>query len=124
MGRHVTGYLMTLEEAWRQFGYSIIADCCEEWIMYAKLKYKYEYDYNYWDKMLHTYTSKKYKDRARYKRNYAARQKQTMDACMKLCEKWLDSDLCYSICGFTGEELVQNMKERLPWNTRRQHRER
>lgn len=85
-----------IDSAWENFGYIIVNDCCEEWMEATKRVRHWEIKRG-WKEL--TWGEEAALSHARHRK--------------KQCEEWLNSDLCYSICGYTGEELIENMKERL-----------
>lgn len=85
-----------IEEAWVNFGYIIVNDCCEEWMEATRRIRRLEIKRGWQDL---TWGEEAVLAHAKHEK--------------KQCEKWLKSDLCYDLCGYSGEELIENLKERL-----------
>ena len=86
-----------IESAWLNFGYIIVNDACEEWIRCAK---------RVRDLLLK-------KDRTGH---LSQGEKMMLTRAIgekRIAERWLRSDLCYSICGYTGAELLAGLRKQL-----------
>ena len=86
----------TIMEAWENLGYAIVEDCCAEWIEQTRTMRKLE-------------IKKAWKGLTRGQEILLSHAR----ARRKMCEEWLRTDWCYDLCGYEGDELIENMKERL-----------
>ena len=109
---------MTIEEAWYNFGCAIINDCCQEWLHHAEVIEALERRLEYWAK---EYEKAEGRERRQYSYGKVYRTKNKIDtetALLKLNEKWLESDICFSICGLTGAQIITKLNERHYENVR------
>lgn len=90
------GSEQSIDEAWENLGYAIVEDCCQQWLECA-------------------ITIKKLEVRRAWKPLTKGQETVLAHAVgdKRLCEEYLNSDICYDICGYTGKELIENLKERV-----------
>lgn len=86
----------SIDEAWRNFGLVIVNDACEEWLECAKGLKKLEI-----------------KSRHRGLTSIDEARAATLKANMKLTERWLRGDLCYSLCGIEGQVIMENLEKQV-----------
>lgn len=85
-----------IEDAYKNLGYAIVEDCCAEWLEAAE-------------------RIKRLRIREKYK-GLTTGQSLILRRSINeriFCELWLESDMCYDLCGYDGETLVENLKMRL-----------
>lgn len=85
-----------IDEAWRNFGFAIVEDCCAEWLEAAKKEYKLELK----------------RKVVGLKEGEVFRLAKAKGARMS-CERWLKSDFCYSLCEIEGDLMIESLNERL-----------
>lgn len=86
----------SIDEAWRNFGFVIVNDACEEWLEHSVRINRL--------------------DKKEAERGLTWGERETRDnakANRRMCEKWMRSDFCYSLCGIEGETLLDGLKARL-----------
>ena len=85
-----------VEDAYKNLGYAIVEDCCAEWIE-ASIRIK----------------KLRVKEKCKGLTSGQETALRHSIADRVRCEMWLRSDMCYSLCGYEGRELIANMEKRV-----------
>lgn len=103
----------SIDGAWENFGYIIVEDCCREWMEHEMSVRGLEIMKGYIERKIAEAEDAASKQRLRRRLKTVKGNLASQKGFRKACENWLDSDFCFGLCGYTKDELIGNMRERL-----------